>query len=91
MLEIVSIFGLGLLLGFFLRRRTRVLAWSAKAADWAVCLMLLFLGLGLGARDKVINNLATLGWMGLAFCLASLAGSLLLIRPVYLRWFRGRL
>jgi hypothetical protein len=53
--------------------------------------MLLFLGLGLGARDKVINNLATLGWMGLAFCLASVAGSLLLIWPVYLRWFRGRL
>lgn len=91
MLEIVSIFGLGLLVGFLLRRRTRVLAWSSKAADWAVCLMLLFLGLGLGARDKVINNLATLGWMGLAFCLASLAGSLLLIRPVYVRWFRGRL
>jgi uncharacterized membrane protein YbjE (DUF340 family) len=91
MLQIIAIFGLGLIAGFLLRHRHRVLAWSSRAAGWAVCLMLLFLGLGLGARDKVINNLATLGWMGLAFCLASVAGSLLLIWPVYLRWFRGRL
>ncbi|MEF8888986.1 MAG: hypothetical protein V5A14_02975, partial [Desulfohalobiaceae bacterium] len=64
MLEIVSLFGLGLLVGFFLRRRTRVVAWSFRAADWAVCLMLLFLVLNLGARDKLMNNLANLGWMG---------------------------
>ena len=91
MLQIISIFGGGILLGLLLRHRHRLLVWCSKATDWAVCLMLLLLGLGLGASDKLVGNLATLGWLGLAFCLASVAGSLLLIWPLYAWWFRGRL
>jgi uncharacterized membrane protein YbjE (DUF340 family) len=91
MLQILVIFGLGILVGVLLRRRHRLLAWCARAADWTICLMLFLLGLGLGASDRLVGNLATLGWLGLAFCLASVAGSLLLVWPVYARWFRGRL
>jgi len=91
MLQILSIFGLSIIVGVLLRHRHRFLTWCSRAADWAVCLMLFLLGLGLGASDRLVGNLATLGWLGLAFCLASVAGSLLLIWPVYVRWFRGRL
>ena len=91
MLQIILLFGSGIVLGLLLRHRHRLLLWCSKAADWAVCLMLLLLGLGLGASDRLVNNLAALGWQGLGFCLASAAGSLLLVWPVYAWWFRGRL
>lgn len=91
MLQILFIFGFSIMAGVLLRQRHRLLAWCSRTADWAVCLMLFLLGLGLGASDKLVGNLATLGWLGLAFCLASVAGSLLLIWPVYVWWFRGRL
>lgn len=78
MIILVTLFSLGILLGWLFNKQKRLEAISGKLSLASIALLLFLLGLGVGAKDEVRNHLDTLGLTGLLIAVFSIAGSLLL-------------
>jgi uncharacterized membrane protein YbjE (DUF340 family) len=83
---ILSFLGLGIILGLVVRRRTRILDLVNKAANWAVFLLIFFLGVSVGENEAVMKALGHLGLQALLLSSAAVLGSVLVSILVH-RWF----
>ena len=77
----------GLAAGYALRRSTRFARWVHAATMPTVCLLLLLMGLGVGANPGVMDRLPTLGLDALVLTLGAFIGSILCARYAYRRFF----
>lgn len=62
--------------GFLLRRHPLVIRLTDRTLTWAVRLLLLLLGLALGADDALMAQMDTIGARGIFISLCCVAGSL---------------
>lgn len=74
----LAVMFVGILLGFLLRG-TRLPALASRLVMPAIIILLFFMGLGIGANHRLMDNLPTLGLRGLLLTLAALAGSLTVV------------
>lgn len=65
----------GVLTGFILRKKSRLLHVADKASTIAVFALLLLLGMGIGSDEAVLRNLPRLGARAVVLSLAGVAGS----------------
>ncbi len=77
MLILITLFIVGILLGWILRKLKNLEKISGKLTFAAIALLLFLLGLGVGTRDEVRSHLDTLGLTGLLIAVFSIAGSIL--------------
>ena len=84
----LSIMAAGICVGALLRKREKIL----KEIDWltiaAVCVLVLLLGLWVGANDDVRSNLGRVGLRALVVGVGAMIGSVALSVVVYRVWFR---
>ena len=73
---------LGILLGFLLRRSSRLPILAGRSATVAVYLLLLLLGLSVGSNQSIMSRLGDLGWQALLLSLTATAGSVLILAIV---------
>jgi uncharacterized membrane protein YbjE (DUF340 family) len=73
--EVIIALCAGVLTGFILRRKTRLLHGAEKAANAAVYALLLLLGVSIGGNGDVLRNLPRLGARAALISLAGVAGS----------------
>ncbi len=78
MVEILLLMSLGMLLGYLLRRRRRVIRIAEKLIIWSIFLLLFFMGLSIGRDPLIISNLPSLGLTALLISFGGIGGSLLL-------------
>ena len=71
---------LGVPVGFLLRSKPFVIKLTDRALTWSVRLLLLLLGLALGADDALIAQMDTSGARGIFISLCCVAGSLIGVR-----------
>lgn len=76
---------LGILCGYGLRQRQRLLVWVDQVTMLAIYLLLLLLGLSVGTNQAVMQALGVLGWQAFCLSIASVGGSVLLAALLY-RW-----
>ena len=68
---------LGVPVGFLLRRKPLVIKITDQVLTWSVRILLLLLGLALGADDRLMSQMDTIGARGIFISLCCVAGSLL--------------
>ena len=71
--------------GFLLRSEPLAIAHTAQLLTWSVRILLLLLGLALGADDSLMSQMDTIGARGLFLSLCCVAGRLIgarLLEPV---------
>ncbi len=83
MIILLSIFALGIWLGWLFKRIKNLEAISGKLSFVSIAFLLFLLGIGVGAKEEVRSHLDTLGLTGLLIALFSTAGSIFL---AWLTW-----
>lgn len=78
----------GVLCGYLIRRRRRLLTWVARGMMPVVGLLLFLMGVTVGRDPTVINNLTAFGAEALVITLGALIGSVLLAWIVFRLFFR---
>ena len=68
---------LGVPVGFLLRRKPLVIKITDQVLTWSVRILLLLLGLALGADDRLMSQMDTIGARGIFISLCCVAGSLI--------------
>jgi uncharacterized membrane protein YbjE (DUF340 family) len=87
MLEILVIMALGMLVGYFLRGKEKVISGVEKAILWSIFLLLFFLGLSIGGNELIMASLPKLGLNALIITLGGVAGSLLAAWAIWKLFF----
>ena len=76
---------LGVPVGFLLRRKPLVVRLTDQVLTWSVRILLLLLGLALGADDRLMSQMDTIGARGVFISLCCVLGSLIgarLLEPI---------
>ena len=76
---------LGVPVGFLLRRKPLVIKITDQVLTWSVRILLLLLGLALGADDRLMSQMDSIGARGVFISLCCVLGSLIgarLLEPI---------
>ena len=76
MLIILFVFLVGIVLGYCIRARARLLRWVARMSNIALYSLLFILGLSLGVDDSLMANLPHIGLNALFLALGAIGMSL---------------
>ncbi|MCL1822140.1 MAG: lysine exporter LysO family protein [Prolixibacteraceae bacterium] len=68
----------GFVAGYILRKKSDFLRFTDKLTTGVVYLLLLLLGVSVGANDEIIGNFGNIGLQAIVISLASIAGSILI-------------
>lgn len=85
MLVEMSCLVLGVPVGFLLRKQPLVIRLTDQVLTWSVRVLLLLLGVALGADDSLMSQMDTIGARGVFISLCCILGSLIgarLIEPI---------
>lgn len=80
----------GILIGYILRNIRAIPALVSKINIYIIFLLLFVMGLSVGNNPQVIQGLGTLGLLGIAISVVSIAGSVFLSWIVYRHLFKKR-
>ena len=86
MFKIIGIIVFGVIIGILLRQKLSVVVVS-KVITSIIYLLLLILGIAVGANEEIISNLDTLGYKALVITLGSLLGSCLFALLIFKKMF----
>ena len=78
----------GVLIGYILRNIRAIPALVSKINIYIIFLLLFGMGLSVGSNPQVIQGLGTLGLLGIAISVVSIAGSVFLSWIVYRHLFK---
>jgi uncharacterized membrane protein YbjE (DUF340 family) len=78
----------GVLIGWTIKNRTVLITVSEKLLDWAIYLLLFFMGLSTATSKQVINNIGKLSVLVLIITAAALSGSIIAGIIIYKKFFR---
>lgn len=90
MWKVIAIMALGIMVGFFMRKSTRVKSWTEKLTSAVIFLLLFVMGVAIGNDETIMSSLHTLGIQALIITLGAVAGSVLLAWWVYVSYFRKK-
>jgi uncharacterized membrane protein YbjE (DUF340 family) len=80
---------LGVICGFFLRKKQRILNLNHKITNIAIYGLLFFLGTGIGANQDLLKQLPVLGVKALYLTFFALLGSLLAAKLIFHIFFKN--
>jgi uncharacterized membrane protein YbjE (DUF340 family) len=82
--------GLGMLLGFLMRRKILFFSKVERWISLTIYLLLFLLGLTVGKNDVIVRNIHLIGMDALIITLAAIAGSVVLCWFVYHLFYRKK-
>ena len=85
MVIVIGLMVCGIILGQIFKNKN--LFFIPKLLNYAIYLLLLLLGISIGANDHVMNHLDTIGWDALLITLAATMGSVLCAWGIYRLYF----
>jgi uncharacterized membrane protein YbjE (DUF340 family) len=86
---VILLFVAGIAAGRLFRKKEKARKGIDIMITWAIYLLLFLLGISVGTNEKIINEFSVIGLTAVLLTAGALAGSLLLARPVYYRFFRN--
>jgi len=88
MLTVVIIMASGIVVGFIIKSRKRIIQANDKLTTWSIYALLFLMGIGIGANKTIMSSLHTLGLKALIISLGGVAGSILLGWLTYKMFFK---
>jgi uncharacterized membrane protein YbjE (DUF340 family) len=90
MLKVFIFLFAGIITGFLLREKKRVVAFFEKALMFSVFLLLFFFGAEAGLNEKVTSTFFSSGINGILISVGAVLGSILFSIPVYFFIFKKK-
>ncbi|SFF47516.1 LysO family transporter [Sunxiuqinia elliptica] len=78
----------GIFLGFLLRKKNRLREGVEKSITVMIWVLLLFLGIAIGANQQVVDNIHIIGGKAIVLTLGGVLGSIACSYVVYLKYFK---
>ncbi len=79
----------GMLLGFLLRAKQRIVSGNEKLITYAIYLLLFMMGVSIGSNEQIMNSLSTLGIVALIVSMGAIIGSILTGFLVFKLFFKN--
>ncbi|MDD2564347.1 MAG: LysO family transporter [Salinivirgaceae bacterium] len=89
MLIVIAIMTLGMILGYFFRKSTKIKGNTEKFTKYVIFLLLFVMGISIGSDKGIMKSLPTLGLQSLIITIGALAGSVLLAWLAYIVFFKN--
>ncbi len=90
MIIVVAIMTAGIIFGYLIRNKNRLIKLNDKLIMWAIYLLLFVLGIAIGTNETIMKSLPTLGLKALAITLGGVFGSILLAWFTYKVFFKNK-
>ena len=88
MIIVLILMTAGIIIGWFLHTKVKILKLSSSLTNWAIYVLLFLLGLSVGTNDKIINNFAQIGFQSIVITIFAVAGSILVSWLTYILFFK---
>lgn len=88
MLTVITFLTSGVLLGLLLRKKEKIIRIADQLTTWSVYLLLFLLGISVGAREEIINNIGRLGVQAAVLTSGAIIGSVFASYFVYISFFK---
>jgi uncharacterized membrane protein YbjE (DUF340 family) len=90
MVVVISLLVAGMVVGYLLRNKRKLLVVSARLTDGAIFLLLFFLGVSVGMNEEVVSNFQSIGLQAFLLTVLATLGSVIVTWLFYLLFFRKR-
>lgn len=87
MTKILIIMSFGILTGFLLRHRQKLIFIVEKTTGFSIYILLFLLGISVGSNNTVVSNFEKIGFNAIIISLSSTTGSILLASLLYRLFF----
>ncbi|PID89310.1 MAG: DUF340 domain-containing protein [Bacteroidia bacterium] len=87
MITVLAIMTAGIVVGFFMHDKTKLIKINDKLISWAIYLLLFLLGVSVGLNDNIINNIHTIVLQAIIITIGALLGSLICASIIYRLFF----
>ncbi len=88
MITVLIIMTSGIIIGWFLHKKEKILKILSGLTDWAIYILLFLLGLSAGTNEKILNNFDQIGLQAILITLFAVAGSILVSWLTYILFFK---
>ncbi len=78
----------GVLIGFLLQKRKRLIIVVDRLTTWFIYLFLLLLGISVGANEEIVKNFGKLGFQAIVLTAGAILGSVITSYFVFRIFFR---
>ncbi len=89
MLTVILIMSSGMFLGYFFRKKEKLVKFSEPVITVSIFALLFLLGVSVGTNETILENLDMIGVKAVALTLGGVAGSVILSFFVYRSYFRN--
>ncbi len=73
----------GILLGFVLNKKPKILQVNDKLITWAIYILLFLLGISVGLNKTIVENLDKIGVQAIIITMGAISGSVLMLWALY--------
>lgn len=88
MLAVLVIMSAGIVLGFFVRKRDRLIRIVDSLIMWAIYALLFLLGISVGVNEEIVSRIGEIGLQAIVITFAALLGSCVVAHLTYVKFFR---
>ena len=88
MIIVLTVMILGIICGYLIRERKKIVSIFDKLGSWLIFILLFVLGISVGTNDTIISNLKSIGAISLIVSIASLLGSVIVCSIIYTVFFK---
>ncbi len=78
MLTVITLLTLGILLGFLLSNKEKIIGYVDQLTNWSIYLLLFLLGISVGVNEKIIKNFGEIGIKATILTAGAILGSVVI-------------
>lgn len=88
MITVLVLMSVGMVIGWFLHSKKKLIKLNESLTSWAIYLLLFLLGLSVGTNEKILQNFETIGFQAIIITIFAVAGSILTAWLTYIIFFK---
>ncbi|MCK5028171.1 MAG: LysO family transporter [Bacteroidales bacterium] len=88
MITVLILMTSGIIMGWFLHKKKKILKISSELTNWAIYILLFLLGLSVGTNEKILNNFDQIGFLAILITVFAVAGSIFVSWLTYILFFK---
>lgn len=89
MITVLILMTVGIIIGWFLHKKEKILKISSSLTTWAIYVLLFLLGLSVGSNDKILKNFDQIGLQAILITIFAVIGSILVSWLTYILFFKN--
>lgn len=88
MITVLLLMTIGIILGWLLHKKIKILKITSELTNWAIYLLLFLLGISVGTNEKILNNFGEIGLQSILITIFAVTGSILTSWLTYILFFK---